>query len=418
MSVQELAINGGPKLREKAWPARGLIGEEEKQAVVELFDNAIKTGGAPGYGGPKEDEYCEKFAEFMGGGYADAVNSGTTAVFVALKALDLEPFSEVIVGAVTDPGGMMPIPMLGCIPIVADTAPGSFNTSVDQIEPLITERTSAIVVAHISGEPADIEPIAALAKKHNIYLVEDCAQAHGAKINGKMVGTFGDIGCFSTMFGKHHCTGGQGGVVYTKDEDIYWKIRRASDRGKPFNLDSGASNPVASLNFNLSDFGGAIGVAQLEKLPAIVESRRKSALALKDGLKNSTKAIRIAEEKDGFEGCYWFTLLRVDFSMLNCDKKEFCDAVAAENGMPMNPDYSVALPHTKDWFINKRVYGSTGFPWNNPEYKGDKDQQFPTPNALKACADLINIYINEAFTEEDIADAIEVFKKVEAAYLK
>src|SRR5699024_4098238 len=113
-----------------------------------------------------------------------------------------------------------------------------------------------------------------LGKKHNIPVVEDCAQAHEAKINGQLVGTFGDIAAFSTMFGKHHSTGGQGGVVFTKDEALYKRARQASDRGKPFGLPAGATNPIASLNFNLNDLAATIGREQLKKLPGLVERRR------------------------------------------------------------------------------------------------------------------------------------------------
>ena len=167
----------------------------------------------------------------MGGGYADAVNSGTSAIYVALKSLNLPPFSEVIVAAVTDPGGMMPIPLLNLIPMVADTAPGSYNTGPEQVEALISPLTSAILVAHIAGEPVDIAGIMAVARKHNLPVIEDCAQSHGAKIKGQMVGTFGDIGAFSTMSGKHHCTGSQGGVVFTKNEALYHEIRRQFGSG-------------------------------------------------------------------------------------------------------------------------------------------------------------------------------------------
>ena len=114
---------GATRIRTEPWPERGLIGGEEKRAVLALFDRDIATGKASGYNGPAEEAYCRQFAESLGGGYADAVNSGTTAVYVALKALELEPFTEVVVGAVTDNGGMMPVPLLNLIPVPADLAP-------------------------------------------------------------------------------------------------------------------------------------------------------------------------------------------------------------------------------------------------------------------------------------------------------
>ena len=129
-------------------------------------------------------------------------------------------------------------------------------------EPMITERTRAIIVAHIGGDPVDMDPVMELARARNLYVIEDCAQAHGAKYKGRLVGTIGDVAAFSTMYGKHHCTGGQGGIVYTQDEQFYRNARRSADRSKPFNVDAPA-NVVAGLNCNLKELSAAIGSAQL-----------------------------------------------------------------------------------------------------------------------------------------------------------
>src|SRR5262249_24769306 len=151
---------------------------------------------------------------YLGGGYAKAVNSGTNAVYVSLRALDLEPGTEVIVPPITDPGGTMPVALMNCIPIPADCERGSLNTSAEEIRKVLTDRTSAIIVAHIAGRPVDMDAVLELAAERGIPVVEDCAQAHGALYKGRMVGTLGAISAFSTMFGKHHCTGAQGGVVF------------------------------------------------------------------------------------------------------------------------------------------------------------------------------------------------------------
>ena len=201
MKKDKLAINGGTPAVNFPLKPRGHFGEEEQASVLRLFSQAIRSGYAPGYNGKEEDAFCKEFASYLGGGYADGVNSGTNSVFVALHALDLPPFSEVIVGPVTDPGGIMPIVMLNCIPVVADAEPGSFNTGAAQVEACITPRTSAIVIPHIGGAPADIKAIMKVAKKHKLPVVEDCAQAHGASVDGQKVGTFGTYGAFSLMFG-------------------------------------------------------------------------------------------------------------------------------------------------------------------------------------------------------------------------
>ena len=221
-NIEKLAVNGGPKAVGTLKP-RFHFGVEEKEAAMRLFDRSIETGNAFGYNGPEEEALGKEFAEFLGGGYADGVNGGTNAVFVALRALEPKPFSEVIVGAVTDAGGMMPIVLNNCIPVVCDTMPGRYNIGPEQVEACITPLTSAIIVPHIGGEPADIKGIMEVANRHGIPVIEDCAQAHGAKVDGQYVGTFGTYGAFSVMFGKHFCTGGQGGMVFSKTEAYFYQ---------------------------------------------------------------------------------------------------------------------------------------------------------------------------------------------------
>jgi dTDP-4-amino-4,6-dideoxygalactose transaminase len=366
-----------------------------------------------GYQGVQEEAFCKEFAQFLGGGYADGVNSGTNAVYVAIKALQLPPFSEVIVGCMTDPGGIMPIVLNNCIPIVADVMPGSYNTGAAMIEPLITERTKAIVVAHIGGEPANMPEIIALAKKHSLKVVEDCAQSHMAKINGQNVGTFGDAGAFSLMFGKHMCTGGQGGAVFTKSEEMYWNIRRVADRGKPFNLPAGSTNAIPAINCNMDELHAAIGRVQLRKLPDIV-ARRKTfvQMLMKKGI-NKLKAVKIPEVPAWADHCFWWWKLRVDASALNCSKNEFCAALQAE-GLQITPSYRAALPATMTWFQNRK----DKFPWNAPQYKGDPGQEFPCLNANKSVEEHFNLFMYESWSETEADAIMNAFRKVEVVFAK
>ncbi len=413
--MKQLAVNGGAALIENGLKNRFNIGVEEKAAVMAMFDKAIETGQASGYNGAEEDELCRNFGEFMGGGYADAVNSGTTAVYVALRALEIEPFSEIIVSPVTDPGGIMPIVMNNCIPVVADSAPGCYNTNAEQIEKMITKYTRAIIVSHIMGEAADMPAIMELAKKHDLKVLEDCAQAHGSKLNGQYVGTFGDVAAFSTMFGKHFNTGGQGGMVFTKSEDTYWKIRRYADRGKPFGLADGSTNYVASLNFNLDDMSCTIGIVQLKKLKDLVEARRRIVVALTKKL-STLKTIIVPKLLEGSEPSYWFFRLRFNTEAVKCGKIEFLDAVEAE-GVKMIKDYSIARPFLMDWFINKNAFGTGGFPWTAPQYKGSYSKGFDCPNVEKSLDESFNLNIYESWGEEEIELIFRAFEKVEKAYM-
>lgn len=412
--MKTLAINGGEKAITRPLSPRHAMNELEKNAVMKLFDDAIAKGENIGYGGAEELKLCEEFSEMMGGGYADGVNGGTNSVYVALRTLNPEPFSEVIVGAVTDPGGMMPILMCNCIPVVADTVPGTFNASAESIESLITPLTAAIIVAHIGGEPADMRKIMAVADKHNIPVIEDCAQSHFAKLDGKPVGSFGKLGAFSTMFGKHFNTGGQGGIVFTKEEAMWNRIRGTADRGKPFGLPEGSTNWIAAINCNLNDIGAAIGRVQLKKVEKFCEDRRKvvEKLAAK-----FPKSIVLPELVEGAECAYWFLRVKFNGEGLSCTKDEFTAALVAE-GLPMNPSYKAALPSTMTWFKERRAFGTKGFPWTSPEYKGNMNRDFEIPNAIAAVDECFNISINESWTDEDIELAAAAMNKVDKAYRK
>ncbi len=411
--ASRLALYGGPKVRQEPFPPRRLIGAEEKAAVDALLDEAIRQGLAPGYNGPEEAAYCQEFAEWMGGGFADAVNSGTSAVWVALKALEIEPFQEVIVSAVTDPGGMMPIPLLNLVPIVADSAPGSFNSGPEQIEALISPRTAAVLVAHIGGEPADMPGILEVAYRHKLPVIEDCAQSHGARIAGRLAGTFGDLAAFSTMFGKHHCSGGQGGFVFTRSETLYQKVRQGSDRGKPFFLPEGSTNVTASLNLNLNDIAAAIGRVQLRKLEGIVRRRREIAARIGDGI-HDLAVVSLPAVLTGAEPSFWFIRLVFHPERAACDKITYCQALEAE-GLPVLASYRAALPHTMDWFVRRRVFGSSGYPWTSPAYTGDPQAQFPCPNAQAAMQACFILPFHENWGDREVADAISILVKVDEA---
>lgn len=415
-----LAINGGRPVRAGPLPLRRLFGQEEKQAVVALFDQAIEQGNEVlGYNGPQEQGYCEAFAELMGGGFADGVNSGTNALYVALRALEPEPFSEVIVPAVSDSGGVMPVVLCNCIPVPADTAPDSFNIGADQIEARITDRTCAIIVAHISGTPADLDPILTLARARRIPVIEDCAQAHGAHYKGQVVGSLGDVSVFSTMFGKHHATGGQGGVVFTKQEPLYWRIRRYADRGKPFGLQEQGGNVVASLNCNMDEIHAAIGRAQLKKLPGIIRRRRELAATIGAGCEQSLQAVRLMGDPPDCQGAYWFLLFQLDLDRVGLDKVGFVKALTAE-GFGASPSYLI-IPTRMPWHQKRAVFGTSGLPWSGaprvPEAAGPQ-QAYTLPNVEAADAPRFLVHFHEDWTDQEATELVAALAKVEGAYLR
>ena len=415
MKSETLAVDGGEPVV-KAIPPRSLFGKAEKNAVMKLFDKVIRTGGVFGYNGPEEEAYCHAFATFMGGGYADAVNSGSSAVYVALKALQVPAFSEVICGPISDPGGIMPIALAGCIPVCADGAPDSYNMDPKSLAERVNRRTGAIVVAHIAGIPADMDPIMKIARKRKIPVIEDCAQAHGATYRGKLVGTIGDVGAFSTMSGKHHATGAQGGIVFTKDEDTYWRARRFSDRGKRFNVTGGQGNVVASHNMNMNDLAACIGRVQLRKLPNRLRARRKSAELMIRLCRKELKAVRILEGPPRSNPTYWFLFGRLDLSKLRVGKDEFVRAAAAE-GVPCWASYVGNLFIEHEWYRKRRVFEGTDYPWGAPLYKGDPRREYPVPNIHKTGEYTFPIGFHEKISTSHVRQIVRAFKKVETAYL-
>ena len=412
----KLAINGGTPVRGRPMPSRALIGQEEKNAAMRLFDEAIAAGSAFGYNGPSEQQYEKDFAEFMGGGFADAVNSGSNAVFAALGALQLDALSEVIVPPITDCGGIMPVVMVGCVPIVADADPRSFNTAAEYIEPLITDRTRAVIVAHIGGDAVDMDPVMQLAEKHGLYVIEDCAQAHGTKDNARLAGTIGHIAAFSTMFGKHHCTGGQGGVVYTRDEQLHWQGKRFADRGKPLNLENAGGNVVAGLNCNLNDLSAVIGSEQLKKLPAIIDGRAKAGDAIRDALADAGLGVTVGWQVPNSQSTYWFLRLKFEAEAFAVDKATFCQALGAE-GIPVGVSYR-AIPAEYPWFQNKAVFGRSGFPWNCSDYKGPKEPQYHVDNAIQAVESHFRITVHERYGQSEVDDIVAAVSKVAAAFVR
>ena len=379
-------------------PKRRLFGVAEKQAVMDLFDQAMIEGShVMAYNGEQEQAYCKEWVDFMGGGFADAVNSGTSAVYVALAALELEAGTEVIVPAVTDPGGCMPVSVLNLIPIPADTAEDYFTINAKTIAEKITDKTGAIIVAHIGGRPADMESIMALANEHNLPVIEDCAQNHGGTINGKRVGSFGTISAFSLMWSKQHASGGQGGMVYTKDEALYWKIRSYADRGKPFGVKEPHGNINTSLNLNMDAIHASIGRVQLKKLPSLVRRSQELSEIMARKCEERLQHFRVVTDPPWGENTYWMMFLRVDNSAFKISLNQVYQELAAE-GMNDCWSFYSHVPMRMPWAVKK--YG-------------------PCPE-LPNCTHVINSHLlfdfNEQYAEQDLEDLISVLERLEKDY--
>lgn len=394
-------------------PARVMMGGPEKKAVLNLFEKAVKNGGAfDRYGGVEVDAYEKEFAKYFGVKFATAVSSGTAAVHAAIGALRLEPGSEIITTPITDPGTVSPIIFQQCIPVFADVEYDTLNLSPASVERNITKKTKAVIVVHLAGNPAKIKDIVRIAHKHKLYVIEDCAQAHGARYGGKFVGSFGDLSCFSMMSGKHTTSGGQGGMVITDNEELYWNAKRFADRGKPFNSTE-ATNLFTGLNYRMTELEAAVGRVQLKKLNKVMAKRVKIYEELKKGFEEEMDCFSLWKILPGAEANPWFCFVRVCADKLKADKETVSKVLQSE-GIPVGVHY-VAPMYKQKWIAERNTFGKSHLPWSLP---GARKINYANccPSAEKALADHMTLHINECWGRKEVGDTIKAFKKVEKYY--
>lgn len=393
-------VSTGP-VRTAPMPVREAFGDEEYRALIAAADWYRGRKEDPGYQGKFEAEFCSAFAAFMGGGHADAVATGTAAVFVALAALDLPKGSEVILSPVTDSGPLNAIIMLGLKPVLADSYPGSYNVGPEQFAAKITERTRCFLAVHAAGEPLDMPAIMRIARAHGVKVLEDCSQAPGATCDGKQVGTFGEIAAFSTMYRKSLMSGSSGGVVYTRDLDLHRRALSCADRGKQsWRTDINQNDPsnalFPALNFNNDEFSCAIATSSLRRLPATVAARADFARRLADEISVHCRAVGRPKVHPGMSPFY--LPVPVGAAALTCTKNEFAAAVAAE-GIPLLPQYGCIIA---DWAW-AREYLPPGT---------------ATPNAVGTKHTTFNLFLNERYGPAELADIMAALIKTENRYAK
>ncbi len=396
-----LAIHGSPPVRTAKMPNRQAFGDAEVAMLTSAIEYYRSRDEDPPYQGRFEKQLCEEFATFMGGGYADAVCSGTVSVFVALKALEPPAGSEVIISPVTDSGPLNCIIMQGLVPVVADAAPGSYNINTESFLARVSPKTSVLLAVHSAGQPLEIDRIVAAAHQRGIKVLEDVSQAPGALCQGKRVGSFGDIAAFSTMYRKSLTAGASGGLVFTRDEALYRKALTHADRGKPvWRTDLDLRNPEHSfgpaLNFNTDEFSSAIGIASLRRLQETIDRRNDFLEAFCQKLSEQSRVCRPYPFHRGFSPFYFPVF--VDRSRISCSKDEFASAVAAE-GIGLLPRYGCLV---------------AGWPWARQYMRDD----FHTPNAFETRESSFNMFLNERYGRQEVDDTIAAIRKVEEHYVK
>lgn len=257
--------------------ARPDIGKEEIQAVIETMESGWVSQGE------KVEEFEESFAKYCGVKYGVAASSGTAALHLALAALGVKRGDEVITTPLSCVATTNPIVYLNAKPVFVDVEPTTLNLNPALVEKEVTGKTKAALPVHLFGHPVDLDPLIEVAQKHDLCVVEDAAQAHGARYKGKKVGSLGHISCFS-FYADKLITTVEGGAALTNDEELAEKMRLLRSFG--MNKHQKFYHPVLGYNYKMSDVHAAIGLVQLRKLDSYIEKKRGNIEYLRGRVSN------------------------------------------------------------------------------------------------------------------------------------
>ena len=335
--------------------------------------------------------------------YALAVTSGTAALHCAMAALEVGPGDEVILPAWTWYSCYNTILQVGALPVFAEIDK-SFNIDPHDIEHLITPQTKVIMAVHLQGNPADMDPILAIARKHNLKVLEDLSQSVGASYHGKPLGSMGDIGIFSLQQSKT-ITAGEGGVVVTSDPYLYERAFRFHDvsvrKDFPAKL-----HWMPGLNYRMNEFTGGVLLAQLRKLDTIVGDVRRNARRVYDGIQDKGLKLRHLPDPQGELGTGVF----IGFKTKE-ERARFADAMKAE-GVPVNgPAGSVILP------IVPEIEQKVTFTPRWPSFASARGQSIRygkecCPRTIEILSTFAGVMMSPKYTEQDCADAVAAIRKV------
>ena len=277
-----------PRLPEKMIPiAKPFIGAEEMEAVASVLASGIIAEG------PKVREFEEEFADYVGVQHAVAVSSGTSALHIALLACGVGDGDEVILPSFTFIASANTVLFCNAKPVFVDVEEDSFNIDPDGIREAVTDRTKAIMPIHLYGHPANMKEIEEIAGEHELKVVEDACQAHGAKVGGDKVGSLGDAGCFS-FYPTKNMTSSEGGMITTDDDGVDAVVRSLRQHG----MKNRYYHDRIGFNYRMTDVEAAIGLAQLAKLDGFNDKRRENATFLSDGLSDIAWITTPSERED------------------------------------------------------------------------------------------------------------------------
>lgn len=371
---------------------------------LRLLNDALVSQNLFGVDGKMVPAFEKEFAQAYGVPYAVASTSGTAAIHTALGVLELNPGDEVITAPITDLGTVIPILSLNAIPVFADID-HAYNMDPQDVERKITDRTRAIVVVHLFGNACNMDAMVAIARKHKIPLIEDCSQAHMTEYKGKMVGTIGDLGCFSFQQSKHMTTG-DGGMTITSNKTYYDRMKLYVDKGFMRKGWGVRAYGFHAPNYRMNELTAAVGRAQLKKVKGVVQKRNAMGTLLTKLLAD-VPGLTPAPITEGGKHSYWLYPVLLDGINLEAFAKEMiAQQFWCAAGYTGKPIYLCSESLTA-----KKTYGTSQFPFNSTFASRSYDyKEGLCPKAEEILTRLVTMPWDEDWSLERVEKAAGAFK--------
>ncbi len=423
----KLAINGGEKLRTTPFPAYNTIGIEEEEAVLRVLRSGklstfLGTWHDDFFGGPEVRALESEWAAYFGVKHAISVNSATSGLYAAVGACGISPGDEVIVSAYTMSASATAALVYGAIPVFADIEEDFYCLDVKSIEAKITAKTKAIIVVDIFGQPYDAVAINALAKKHNLFVIEDTAQAPGAMLGEKYAGTLGDIGVYSLNYHKH-IHSGEGGIIVTDDDTLADKLRLIRNHAEAVLSARGIKDKselinMVGYNYRMTEIEAAIARCQLKKLPSLLTQRLENTAYLNEQL-GQIPCIKPTKIREGAKHAFYVHPLTFDATVAQMHRNRFIDAVKAELPPTLLREESMVLlsyGYVKPLYLQplyqeRIAFGRDGYPFSLSDITYPKGL-CPITEAMHFDHLVTHEFMRPGMSKADMDDVIGAFQKV------
>jgi 8-amino-3,8-dideoxy-alpha-D-manno-octulosonate transaminase len=410
---EKLAIDGGPRAVKSARSVQRRFGQVEREALLQALENENLFRYL------REDEsqvrvFERRFGELIGSPYCLAVSSGTAALICGLVGLGIGPGDEVILPGYTYISSAAAIINVRAVPVIAEVD-DTLTLDPADVERKITPHTRAIMPVHMRGIPSQMGALLDIARKHNLLVIEDTAQACGGSYRGKRLGTLGDAGCFSLQHYKIITTG-EGGAVVTGDPAVFGRAMMYHDAGRPY-WEGYEGEVIPGVNYRMSELAGAIGRAQVGQLDAILGRTRRAKRRLLDGI-SGAPGIRLQRVPDPEGDC---GIVLVLFLPDVDQAKRFAAALKAE-GCAAGTMYSGEFPDRHiyaywDHILAKKGYTENDSPWTHPHYKGRVEySRDMCPQTLDYLSRAVALPIPDHVGDAEADERAEAVRKVAETY--